>query len=73
MQTKSATECFMNSQLYYLNGGPLLENPFPLFEKDWLEMVINGSGNVENTMLPMKDKGNLPVKLSMLILFQFFR
>ena len=44
-----------------------------MLDKEWLEMMIKGSENVENTMLSLKDKGNLPNKLSVLILFQLFR
>ena len=73
MQTKSATESFMDSQLEYLNGRPLLKTPSIMLDKEWLEMMIKGSENVENTMLSLKDKGNLPNKLSVLILFQLFR
>ena len=75
METKSATEKFLNTHLTYLNGRPLLgSQPAAVLDPDWLKIMLDTTKGEDNKYtLSLKDKKNLPNKAGVLVLFQFFR
>ena len=73
METKSVKDRFRKTKLEYLNNKPLLNQGSLDLDQDWVNLVLDGKDTSDPSLLFLKDKGDLPTRKNILVLFHFFR